>query len=335
MPATTSAASAICERDPAGSPDHRTGSAAVASVGRQRRRPIADAADRRDVARPLGVVAELVPQPPDVDVDRPVEDLGLVLAVDRVEQLVAGQHPAVGLEQRGQEPELDGGQRRQPAVDPDLVALAVDDEVAVADRALDVRPGRRRAPTGAIEDPLDAQDELGRRERLRQVVVGARGEAGDPVVDEAARRQDDDRRPVGPADGSQDREPVDLGEHDVEDDERRHLERDRGQRAPAVGRLDDAIARPLEVRPDEADDLGVVVDDEDRPSSRRWPWLPWSHRRTSGNGLDREARVRRRRARAHFATRPQLFGRIGQRKSAASSRTMASLPCAAYAASAS
>jgi hypothetical protein len=34
-----------------------------------------------------------------VDVDRPVEDVGLVVPVDRVEELVAGEDPPVGLEQ--------------------------------------------------------------------------------------------------------------------------------------------------------------------------------------------------------------------------------------------
>ena len=46
-------------------------------IGR-RGRPIADAADRGDVARLVGVVAELVAQAADVDVDRPVEDVGPV-----------------------------------------------------------------------------------------------------------------------------------------------------------------------------------------------------------------------------------------------------------------
>ena len=69
-----------------------------------------------------------------MDVDRPIEDLGLVLAVDRVEQLVAGQDAAVGLEQRGEQPELDRGQGHRPVADADLVAFAVEDEVAVADR---------------------------------------------------------------------------------------------------------------------------------------------------------------------------------------------------------
>ena len=107
------------QRDPGGDPatDHgRCG-------------PVADAADRGDVARSLGVVAELVAQPADVDVDGPIEHLGLVLAVDRVEQLVAAQDAAAGLDQAGEEPELDPGQGDRHAVAGDLVAVEVDDEV--------------------------------------------------------------------------------------------------------------------------------------------------------------------------------------------------------------
>ena len=74
------------------------------------RGPVSDAADGRDVARHLGVVPELVAQPADVDVNGPVEDVGLVAAVDRIEELVAGQDAAVRFEDRLEEPELDPGQ---------------------------------------------------------------------------------------------------------------------------------------------------------------------------------------------------------------------------------
>ena len=108
-------------------------------------RPIADAADRGDVARRLGVVAELVAEPADVDVDGAVQDLGLVGAVDRVEQLVAAEDPAVGLEDRLEQPELDVGQGDRPAGAGDLVPVAVERQVAVDDAAARVgRRGHRR-----------------------------------------------------------------------------------------------------------------------------------------------------------------------------------------------
>ena len=159
-----------------------------------RRRPIADAADGGDVARMLGVVAELVAQAPDVDVDRPVEHLGLVAAVDRVEQLVAGQDAAVGLDERW-------SSRNSTRVSGDRRAVAGSPRggrgrrrgrpVTSGGRADGVRASVARGPA---QDRLDAQDELGRGERLGQVVVGAVLEAGDPVERRAARRQDEDRR---------------------------------------------------------------------------------------------------------------------------------------------
>ena len=66
------------------------------------------------------------------------------------------------------------------------------------------------------------------------------------------------------ADGADDGPAVELGEHQVEDDERRPVGLDGVERGRAVGGRDDAEPVALEVGPDEPDDLGVVVDDEDR-----------------------------------------------------------------------
>ena len=76
-------------------------------------------------------------------------------APDRVEELVAAEDAAVGLEQRLEEPELDVGQLDGRAGDRDLVAGRVEDEAVVADpvagRAR--RPARRRAPASAPAVP--------------------------------------------------------------------------------------------------------------------------------------------------------------------------------------
>ena len=112
-------------------------------------RPVADAADRGHVARRLGVVAELVAQPADVDVDGPVEDVGLVAAVDRVEQLVAGEDAAVGLEERLEEPELDARQGDRLARPRHLVAVGVDDEVALGEGRAACGVGRGAGAIGA------------------------------------------------------------------------------------------------------------------------------------------------------------------------------------------
>ena len=102
-----------------------------APSGRWWRGPVADATHGHDVARLVRVVAELVPQAPDVDVDRPVEHLLLAAAVDRVEELVAGECPPVGCDERDEQPELHGRQRDELLPAPDLVALHVDDQVAL------------------------------------------------------------------------------------------------------------------------------------------------------------------------------------------------------------
>ena len=104
-------------------------------------RPVAHAADGHDVARPDRIVAELLAQPLDKGVDRPVEDDGLAARVDRVHELVARKDAPVRREERRQEAELERCQARVAPGDGHLVAVAVEDEVAAAqDR------GRARPP---------------------------------------------------------------------------------------------------------------------------------------------------------------------------------------------
>ena len=69
-----------------------------------------------------------------MEVDRAVQDLGLVAAVDGIEQLVAGQDAPVRLEQGLEEPELDAGQLDDGAVAADLVAIEIHDEIRVGER---------------------------------------------------------------------------------------------------------------------------------------------------------------------------------------------------------
>ena len=128
MPATSSAASAICQAIP-------VLRRIIGSVGRCS--PIAGATDRGDVAWLLGVVAQLVPQSTDVNVDRAVHDPGFVVSVHGIQQLIAGQHPTVRLEQRHEEPEFDGSQRDLLLADTNLMTIAIDHEVTVVDRAMD------------------------------------------------------------------------------------------------------------------------------------------------------------------------------------------------------
>ena len=78
----------------------------------------------------------------------------------------------------------------------------------------------RRALDGAAagERP-QAGEQLGERERLREVVVGAAVEPGDAVLDGVARGQHQDRRPDAVvAQAAAGLEAVDARQHHVEDD---------------------------------------------------------------------------------------------------------------------
>ena len=69
-------------------------------------RPVAGAADGRDVPRGVGVVAELLAEPFHVDVDGSVGHVALGVAVQRVEEAVPAQDATVGLEQDLEQAEL-------------------------------------------------------------------------------------------------------------------------------------------------------------------------------------------------------------------------------------
>ncbi len=124
---------------------------------------------------------------------------------------------------------------------------------------------RRSAPP---EQGLDARDQLGEGEGLDQVVVGPLVEAADAIVDVVLRGEDHDRGvdPVA-ADAAKDLQPLDVGEHEVEDD---HIVRFVGGEVEAVATLGgdiDGKALGHEPAPDEARDLAVVFDEQDPHAS--------------------------------------------------------------------
>ena len=139
------------------------------------------------------------------------------------------------------------------------------------------------------QDRLDAQDELGRRERLWQVVVRAVLEAGDAVERRATGRHDEDRRGgrlVVAAHGPDHGPAVQPGEHEIEDDERRPVAFDGVERGRAVRRGHDREAVALEVRAHQPDDLGVVVDDQDRALGERRGGRAWHRQHGMGARVD-------------------------------------------------
>src|SRR5207245_10342568 len=101
---------------------------------RAQHRPVADAAHRRDVARPIGIIAELVAEPADVDVDGPVERLRRTVAVKRIEKRVARMNAALSFCERPEQAELRRGHQQRMAVAAGFVAVAVDLEVTEPQR---------------------------------------------------------------------------------------------------------------------------------------------------------------------------------------------------------
>src|SRR5690606_14146057 len=215
------------------------------------------AADGVDQA-PLALALQLAPQVADVDVDdvAAARVLGpdLLLDLEAVEDLawVAGEE----LEQL----ELLGRELDAPPVAEHLAALEVDHQVGHPHLAGD---GRVHAP----EVRADAGQQLLDAEGLDEVVVRARVEARDLVLDRVLGGEDDDGRVGGLADAPGDLEAVQDGKHQVEHDEVRVQLPELRETGDAVVAHDRVVVLGLELQVDELRDLLLVLDDEDQ-------WFP-------------------------------------------------------------
>ena len=162
------------------------------------------------------------------------------------------------LNECGEELELEWRQLDLAFADDHASLRVVDLDEGVA-----VRLGHLRLSARPAQQRLDAGEQLLPAERLRDVVVGARGEAADALELLGARREHDHRHFREVADPLERLVPVQLRHADVEEDEggRRLVELPQGR--PAVGRLLDPVTRADEQLPEEDPDVLVVVDDED------------------------------------------------------------------------
>jgi hypothetical protein len=117
----------------------------------------------------------------------------------------------------------------------------------------------------APQHGADARHELGRRERLGDIIVGAGIEAAHAIALLAARRQHDDRQVGGDGLAAQLAADLDArhqGQHPVEQDEVGDVLLHRGQHLLAVIGDRDAKARLLEVVAEKLDQRGFVFDDQ-------------------------------------------------------------------------
>ena len=162
-------------------------------------------------------------------------------AVERVEELGAGEDPAGPGGHRRQQPEFGRGEVDDRAGHLGPHPGHVEDDVAGVDRL-----GRLGRAVRAAEDGADAGDELARAERLGQVVVGAELEAEQLVELVVAGREHDDRDGRVAAQLAGDVEAVEAGQAEVEDDEVGASLADGRERAgpsPAVSTANPACSR--------------------------------------------------------------------------------------------
>src|SRR4051794_10388149 len=222
----------------------------------------ADAAHRVDVARRGRVVAELLAQAADVDVEclRRAEPVDVPDLVD--EPLPCDDGAGAAHEQREQV-ELLAGRLDRCAGPRHGPRGRVEADVADLDRRVLV--GRRGRRGGATQHGADAGRDLAGAERLDDVVVGAELEPDHAVGLLAAGGQHDDRHLRLAPDLAADVVARAVGEHEVEQDEvgadgRRLLESGGG----GAGDLEmEALAR--EGLGEGLRDGRLVLDQEDRP----------------------------------------------------------------------
>ena len=178
-----------------------------------------------------------------------------------IQDLVLRQDPPGVGQQEPQEAELRGGEIDGAAPPPHLVGVLVHLEVGEGEPV-----GARPRPVGPTEDRPDPGDQLLQAERLRDVIVATDRQAADLVLGRVAGREEQDRRRPPPVEQALlHLEPIDVGEHDVEDDEVRSERFDELDRVATVpGRLH---VEPLvpKSRRHEVGDVRLVVDDKYPP----------------------------------------------------------------------
>ena len=154
------------------------------------------------------------------------------------------------------------------------------------------RPTHERlARREARDERLHAGEQLGRVERLDEVVVGARTQRTDLLLHVAVGREHDDRDvATGPflgPDPCRDLEPVDAHGGGVEQDQRGRLLLPQREPLGASGRDEDLVPLLLEGVLEESLDARVVIDDEDlagHPTSRIVA-TPWRARSPDPGGV--------------------------------------------------
>src|SRR5215510_15284488 len=173
---------------------------------------VADTADGVDLH--LGAaLGELLAQTMDVDLDRIGGDLAGEAENLILDQLL-GHDPVLAPHQHLEHRGLARGQHMRLVVDKGLPAFSVERQVRDLQRASEQL-------AGPPQQRFQPRHQLLESERLDEIVVGTAAQAGDAVLQAAARRQHQDRdRILLVPDLAQDREAVAVGQAEIEDERR-------------------------------------------------------------------------------------------------------------------
>src|SRR5215471_3493705 len=182
-------------------------------------------------------------------------------------QLITGAHLARTTHEMPHQDELAMRQRDLPVFHMEHPALQVEPHPTR------LEPSRRRR-YGPILDPSpDARDQLGDRERLRQVVDRPHLQAADLGLDVADRGQDEDTLPrICPEDTTEHLVAVQPRQQEIQHDDRVVLALHEAQRLVAVRCHLELKTVRLQGTGNETADALFVVDDED-PAHRNPPLL--------------------------------------------------------------
>ena len=213
--------------------------------------------------------ADLLAQPSHVGVDRAAVDRVLVTP-DVLQEAVAGLHPPAAPGQELEQLELGRGELDLAPLHQHRVPGNIDLEVTetqVSHRFL------RRL--GAGEQLPDAKHELPRAEGLGDVIIRPKFQTEHAVHFRRTRREHDDGNARGdritPEDLA-DLEAVDLGQHDIEHDQRRPLVAGGRDRPGAILGQDRGEARLAQTEPEHLEGVGLVVNQQDFRLHDRCAW---------------------------------------------------------------
>src|SRR4051812_26904780 len=249
---------------PSGTPSTSTATSAIRPVESSSRRRTGSAVLEAEPDAAYGAqhgrVAELAPQPADVGVER-LRRAPPVLVPDRRHDLVARDRLPGAADEQREEVELLRRELELAAVAPRPARARVDPHPG--DLAL-----AAAVPAAAQQRP-HTRAQHRQRERLRQVVVGARVEPGHLVELGAARREHEDLQPrAAVARAAAHLDAVDVRQAEVEDEQVDTAGLDAVERRGARGDVLDVVPLTGQGAHERLADRGIVFDDQEAGHGR-------------------------------------------------------------------